>query len=93
MNILYQPKQIKLQKPYIKAVFRLDITKNFFTMRVARHWNKLTREVADAPSQLVSFACSQNEQITCGAISLESSKYPQLLVPINVHTPFNQTNT
>jgi len=33
-----------------KGRFRLDIKKKLFTVRVMRHWNRLPRQVVDAPS-------------------------------------------
>ncbi|KFR10152.1 hypothetical protein N306_01726, partial [Opisthocomus hoazin] len=36
--------------------FRLDIRKNFFTMRVVRPWHRLPREAVAAPSLAVSKA-------------------------------------
>jgi len=37
--------------------FHLNVRKNFFTLRVMEHWNRLPREVVDSPSSEIFKTC------------------------------------
>jgi len=37
--------------------FHLNMRKNFFTLRVMEHWNRLPREVAESPSLEIFKPC------------------------------------
>ena len=41
----------------------MDIRKNFFTVRVVMHWNRLLREVVDAPF-LETFKVRQDQALS-----------------------------
>ncbi|KGL77442.1 hypothetical protein N309_00709, partial [Tinamus guttatus] len=37
--------------------FHLHVRKNFFTLSVTEHWNRLPREVVDSPSMEIFKTC------------------------------------
>ncbi|KAJ7411396.1 hypothetical protein WISP_102740 [Willisornis vidua] len=62
--------------------FHLNMSKNFFTVQVAKHWNRLPREVVESPSREIFKNCP--DTILCHvlyddpALSMEIGPYDSL---------------
>jgi len=59
--------------------FRLDSRRNFFTQRVVSHWNRLPKEVVDAPS-LEAFKARLD--VALGSLVWWSSGFPALALAL-----------
>ena len=40
--------------------FRTNVSKNFFTVRVTEHWNRLPREVVESPMEIFKTSLDAN---------------------------------
>jgi len=49
-----------------RKMFQLNMRKNFFTLRVAEHWNRLPRELVDSPSLEIFKTCL--DEVLCSLL-------------------------
>jgi len=56
--------------------FRLNMRKNFFTLRVTEHWNRLTREAVDSPSLEILKTCL--DKVLCSLLWEKNQDLPTL---------------
>lgn len=59
VNLFFQVARDQVSGNSLKLCqrFSLDIRKTFFTERVAKHWNRLSRAVAESPSLKMLVKC------------------------------------
>jgi len=48
--------------------FRLNTRKNFFTLRMTEHWNRLPREVVESPSPSLEICKTRLDAVLCSLL-------------------------
>jgi len=51
-----------------QSKFQMNMKKNFFTLRVTEHWNRLPREVVESPS--LEIFKTHLDKVLCGLVSV-----------------------